>query len=86
MKITVKRKHIDRARRLLSGDNIYVNKFCPIALAIKEKTHRNVNVAESHVEVGNKQYDLPLKAMGFIASFDCEARVKPFSFEMFLES
>lgn len=85
MKIKVTRKLINKSIKKLGGK--YCNdEYCPIALAIKEKTHKKVSVENSYAYIGkrweNKEYKLPNQAKKFIRDFDKDKKVKPFSFEL----
>jgi len=62
-------------------------KWCPIALAIKDIPSTNdVNVGVSIVRINDVPYQMPPRAIEFIAEFDLAAeenrkpRVKPFTF------
>ena len=88
MKITVTQRDIDLARKRLAdkgNEDICLN--CPVALAIKGKTHKNVSAGEKTVRLyktggASKVYRLPAVATKFIQSFDNGKAVKPISFEI----
>lgn len=56
--------------------------FCPIARAIKRKTHKVVTVTRFLCTIGVKEYCLPIKVEKFIGYFDSGYEVRPFSFEI----
>jgi hypothetical protein len=88
MHIKVNKKHI---RRGLRGNP----QQCPVALAIKEKTHKSVCVSGYGAKVRYGRtwvwYQLPVKAVAFIRHFDADKsfisckdtnKIKPFTFEL----
>jgi len=87
MKISITQKDINRAKKLLqSGKSFTYANNCPIALAVKRKTHKRVSVFPAKIQVWRDweeatYYFLPEKAQKFITAFDCRYPVKPFTFE-----
>jgi len=88
MKITVTQKDIDRATKLRDKNSEFDYAcYCPIALAVKRKTRKKVNVSDYDIDVmrsengENTTYHLPAKAASFIYRFDDKLSVKPFTFE-----
>jgi hypothetical protein len=92
MKISVTQKHIDRASKLFTNPTKFVCKTCPIALAVKDQTHRAVDVGYSSLKYktssGNpKIVNLPEKAKKFVETFDnyvngSRKLPRPFTFEI----
>lgn len=76
MKITVTMKDIQRGMPEAEYS-------CPIALAVKRRTHKEARVLGSDsIRAGKTQYYGPRKIDTFIERFDVGMRVRPFSFEM----
>lgn len=85
MKVKVTRKHIDNGLRQNKS-------ACPIALAIREITHRSPVVGAGEVLVRRRNnrrektwyYNLPSSAIDFICRFDKygPVAVRPFTFTM----
>ena len=80
MKIEVKQEHIDKGIQCSAES-------CPIARAVKAKTHRSVYVSDNDMHYtrssGNTvMVDLPTVAQKFIAAFDKGQKVRPFAFEV----
>lgn len=86
IKIEVTQRHIDEAS-VVCGFGA-ANRYCPIALAIKEHFNRmDVSVGTLAAHVGGCEVlRLPLRAKRFIAKFDHRQPVKPFSFRARLEA
>lgn len=55
---------------------------CPIALAIKRRTMREVSVGPRRIQVGVSSMDSPLSCVEFISLFDDGQPVQPFEFEI----
>jgi hypothetical protein len=80
MKVRVMRKHINKG---VCSDS----EFCPIALALKEKTHKTVEVGGSEdITINGVQYRGPMYINTFIKNFDDGnlLDIGPFSFELSL--
>jgi len=79
MKITVTQKDINKGIPRI-GDK------CPIALAIKRKTHKYVQVGCTYawVKLKNRMvtYVLPDTVVQFIKDFDENRKVRPFSVKL----
>lgn len=88
MKIEVTQKDIDRATKLRSTHPKRTH--CPIALAVKRKTHKKIYVHFTYFTLLNGKrtqfYSLPYEATKFIEKFDDRLPVKPFTFEVVLWS
>jgi hypothetical protein len=92
MKISVTQNHIDCATKLFTNPKTIVYKTCPIALAVKDQTHRAVVVGFGSMEYktsgGNrKKVFLPEKAKKFVKTFDnffngSGKLPRPFTFEI----
>jgi hypothetical protein len=59
---------------------------CPIALAATRAMGRQVTVGATTIGefFGTRYWNLPEIAMNFIADFDCDRPVKPFSFPIIM--
>lgn len=78
MKITVTKKDIENGFPASCSS-------CPIALAIRRATRKNILVGSSeigHPAIGFKDIKLPKKVRLFIERFDQDIPVKPFSFTL----
>ena len=83
MKVTLRKKHINKGL-------CQEPEFCPIALALKEKTHKPVEVNSSNdITIGNTMYivsntKLAARVDHFICKFDngLKGWLKPFTFEV----
>lgn len=78
MRVYVSKKDIDRAL-----ENDYSDESCPIALALKRKTHRTVNVSgdgTATIDWPNisTEYILSDKTVKFVNDIDSKRTVKPF--------
>lgn len=63
MKLKITQKHIKNGKRANFN-------YCPIALALKEKTHKRVGVGTSIVFINDKEYKLCNTGKNFINAFD----------------
>lgn len=86
MKIEITQRDIDLAKKRFDKKlDLCYN--CPIALAVKRKTHKFVDVSDTYMEIHKNEYDvyfyrLPVEATNFIRKFDNKEPVKPFTFEV----
>lgn len=55
--------------------------LCPVALALRRKSHRLVKVMWDTITVGTRSFRTPARVRRFIDRFDVGKPVKPFSFE-----
>lgn len=56
--------------------------LCPVALAMKRTFGRKWGISQTFFASGDIVVDCPIEAKGFIFAFDCEQKVKPFTFEL----
>lgn len=61
--------------------------FCPIARAIKRRTHKPVAVTGDYIAIFYRKqvatgYNTSIKVEAFIHDFDIGEKVKPFTFEL----
>lgn len=79
MKITVTKKHIKRGKPCN-------HRFCPVALAVKQKLHtRKVAVWSTAIFIKGEKFAAPEEVRRFTAVFDHPSSridVRPFSFEL----
>jgi hypothetical protein len=87
IKVKVLKKHIIRGKRREES-------LCPIALALKEKTHKKVKVTGQYINgvlcpvyISNKMYGGSTKAMAikiirFVSKFDNWEYVKPITLSL----
>lgn len=77
MKIEVTKRDIQKGER---GSC----RWCPVARAVARATNykKLVLVASDHVDINDKDFNLPLRVQRFIACFDMGDDVKPFSFNL----
>ncbi len=75
MRIYVTAEHIKKGMPL-DGDH------CPVALAIKEHTARNVRVTEDEIKVSRKKMPSPKSVLEFVYDYDEGSPVKPFYFNL----
>lgn len=83
MKVTLRKRHIKKGQ---TGESQY----CPIALALKEKTHKSVDVGDAEsITINGTSYfvkgvQLKNRVDNFIQNFDAGLMgwVKPFTFEV----
>jgi hypothetical protein len=78
--ITVTESHIKRGK-------IQDSNSCPVALALRSKKYRAVNVDDDSINFVNRsgrdvELDTPKKVSTFIERFDSGKKVKPFSFKL----
>lgn len=79
MEVYIQQRHINKGKK-------HSHSHCPIALAVKEKTHRKVFVAGYAIRIKRglqyTYYALPQKAIDFVKTFDSDPR--PFASKPFL--
>lgn len=74
------------------GRGMHNNKFCPVALALKENGFRDVRVNPEDMSFiwDNEKYTslLPKRVKRFVSKFDKMGRyeLKPFKFKVFFEN
>lgn len=73
------------AKDIKKGEE-YSETSCPIALALKRKTHKHCEVNTDHIYIDTKRYIMPDEAMDFVEHFDSGCTVRPFSFETYPEA
>lgn len=74
IKVKVLKRHIERAKKIRHKNGIVLSSCCPIALAIKEKTHKRVDVdSGARIFIDDKRYSYGnLHVKDFVESFDGE--------------
>lgn len=72
IKVKVLKRHVERAKKLRDKIGFVCVDKCPIALAIKEKTHKPVSVQSDRIDYNGKEYHLNEKEKMFIEHFDNE--------------
>lgn len=91
MKIRVTQKHIDKSAEIHRNYSHVLSEHCPIALAIKQKSHRHVCVGNKFVLIKTgklqKYFDLPKNAQKFVETFNNWIlhnmnKPKPITFEL----
>lgn len=61
----------------------YHRTLCPVALAVKRVVGtKNVAVGHAFIKINDKPVDLPSNVRVFIAKFDQQEEVDPFSFNL----
>lgn len=85
MQITVRQEHIDKADDLLLGRNIcktYVAQHCPLALALKERTHKRVEIRQSGIWINHKKRKHTDDTKKFVQDYDDGFIMSPTVFEI----
>jgi len=75
MKLKIEQRHIEKARYLIKGHDgsvSYRETHCPVALALKEKTHKKVCVHRTSVIYNGYKSEVNNVAQTFIDIFDNE--------------
>jgi hypothetical protein len=79
LKIKVTQEHIDKGERKSE-------RFCPVALALKEQTHERAFVLKENCyflvrQYVPRKYPMPKEVEEFVSKFDKGEKVDPFSFD-----